>query len=61
MFPFGGVYMHMVFNVTVAFLRWKELDYFVKWYKKSKNPKTKLRLLKHAKKLVENNRNYSVK
>lgn len=53
--------MQMVFNVTVEFLKWKQLDYFVKWYKKAKNPKTKLRLLKHAKKIVENNKNYSVK
>ena len=51
----------MVMNVTVEFLKWKELNYFLKWCKKAKNTKTKLKLWKHAKKLVENKKNYSVK
>lgn len=47
--------------MVIEFLKWKELKYFLEWCKKAKNKKTKIRLWKHTKKLLENKKNYSVK
>nr|DAZ29755.1 MAG TPA: hypothetical protein [Caudoviricetes sp.] len=47
-------------TIKIKFIKRKEVCYFIKWYKKSKNRKTKLRLYKHILKLIRNKKNYEV-
>ena len=45
------------YSIVVTFIKAQELSYFMEWAKKSKNIKTKRKLVKHCYKLI-NKRNF---
>lgn len=41
------------YSVTINFIKTNELYYFLEWAKKSKNIKTRIKLIKHCYKLID--------